>query len=47
MRAKPEFNWKGHKLLWGMLAEKGFLTKQEALNKLHARGLIHSCSVEK
>ena len=21
MRAKPEFNWRGHKLLWGMLSE--------------------------
>ena len=46
MRAKPEFNWRGHKLLWDKLAKDGSLSKEEALNKLHAQGLIHSCSVE-
>lgn len=44
MRAKPEFNWKGHKLLWDKLAKDGSLSKGGALYELIREGLIPSDS---
>lgn len=44
MRAKPEFNWRGHKLLWDKLAKDGGLSKEEALRALVIEGLIPSDS---
>ena len=44
MRAKPEFNWRGHKLLWNKLAKDGSLSKEEALRALEIKGLIPSDS---
>lgn len=44
MRAKPEFNWRGHILLWDKLAKDGGLSKEEALRALVIEGLIPSDS---
>lgn len=44
MRAKPEFNWRGHKLVWGKLAKDGSLSKEDALHALVMDGLIPSDS---
>lgn len=44
MGAKPEFNWRGHILLWDKLAKDGSLSKEEALRALVIEWLIPSDS---
>lgn len=42
MRAKPEFNLRGHKLVWGKLAENSKLSKEEAFDILKREGFFRN-----